>query len=654
MRSTGRRWAVRGVIASAACAAAVAAGHPAAADGDGDSVAAGLPSAREIVAQRFADLTPGRAEALARANGRMRLTGRVHLAGRVFAEAFEVAPGAQVTLASGTTIYSLGDVHIAAPLVMLPPAAPRKAAAGGKVGANGADAIDLIITCAQGDATIDAIIQVGDGGDGESVLVDGTSGQGGDGGDGAGILIDCPGTVTINANLAPGRGGAGGDAHVIGADGAAGENGETVKSACGGKGGKSGNIRILAHKAVFAVDVSGKPTGKIALRPGGEGGLGWAEGGKGGPAAGCFQPGGTGGGATAVGGAAGAGTDALLDVDELEPVDLDAHDVAGFDETESAEGGNGVASGGDGGDAMVCQSAPCPAKGKTGGKGGKGGPAFANGGRGGTGGMIGGGRGVLRIRTPAQAASPPGGGGNADAFGGRGGAGVDGETANAPGKGGAGGAGGLAQAIGGAGGPSRFRSNYRSGVSDDPGPLKGGHGGNVVANGGFGGASGSGGDCCDNPAGRGAAPGTPGKGGKAIARGGAGGVGPKPGDDGSETESPGLAGNKGGKGADCPAFVTDTMTLVSTLAARFAVNQLTPLGMTFTNSATSDVEVQIEVCCDGRSIGRFKFTVPKASLAGPGVGMTAFNLFISSPHESHRISIMIDGKTVKNHYAQVF
>lgn len=633
-------------------AVAVAAdGRPASADGDDVPVAAA--DFRAIVARRFADLRPGDAQALAHAYGRTRLVGRVHLAGRVFAEGFEVAPGAEVTVASGTTICSYGDVRIAAPLRVLPPAEPRRAAAGGPIGANGADAQDLLIQCLNGDTTVDAAIQVGDGADGGSVDVSGTSGLGGNGGHGGGILIDCPGTVTINANLAPGRGGNGGYAHVIGPDGVAGGKGTSVNAACGGKGGKSGDVRIVAGKAVFGVDGSGNPRGRIALRPGGEGGLGWAEGGKGGPAADCFLPGGGGGSATAIGGAAGEGTDALLDVDALEPLDFDAHDVASFDESESAEGGDATASGGDGNDAMVCQSAPCPAKGRAGGRGGKGGRATASGGRGGTGGQIGGGTGVLRTRQQAGAESPPGGGGNADAFGGHGGDGVDGETARAPGKGGAGGAGGASLAVGGQGGSSRLGARFDNPLAGGTGPLKGGHGGNVVSNAGDGGNAGNGGDCCENPGRGGAAPGARGKGGTPTAVAGHGGSGFLPGDVGSVTKTEGLLGKAGVPGKACPAFVTETMTLESDLAKVLKVNVLSPLLMRFTNTAVDAVELEIEVCCDGKPIGHYKFTVPGATVAGPGVGVTVFNLFISSPHSAHHISIMVGAKTVKVHVVKV-
>ena len=494
---------------------------------------------------------------LALAAGPVRVRGRAHLAGRVFAEDFRVEPGAEVTIEAGTAIYSVGDIRIDAPLRGVAAAirGAAKTANPAATGDAGASTPDITFVCEQGDFVQSETILMVDGGAGQSVSLVGTSGQGGPGGKGGGIRIDCPGTVTINANIVPGRGGRGGSADILGAAGQPGRNGKSVRWACGGAGGNSGDVRIVAHKLVFLTDSEGKLKGKIALRPGGVGGEATSRGGAGGDAAALFRRAGHGGDALARGGKAGRSTRAFVQVDELEPSDVDAHDIAGFLETEHADGGAAHAFGGAGGRAIgIYEFTECFPFGFDGGKGGFGGSAVAYGGFGASGGQIGGGSGALRDRAQSAAETPPGKGGDADAHGGQAGAGGIGETASLPGRGGAGGNGGDAIARGGPGGSSSLGERFDQPLAGGQGPLIGGTGGSVTAVAGNGADGGQGGSCCEHPGGRGAPGGAAGAGGTAKAIQGRGGLGFTPGPIGAvNAKTDGADGEPGAKGADCEA-----------------------------------------------------------------------------------------------------
>src|SRR5262249_27425995 len=156
--------------------------------------------------------------------GHLRVRGGDRLSGRIVAESFRVEPGAEVEIEAGTTIYSLGDVRIDAPLREVAPIRPKRSLLPGAVRDAGADVPDLVVICENGDYTQTQILLLVDGGDGACVAGPGTQGLGGAGGKGGGIRIECPGTVTIMANVVPGRGGKGGCADITGRDGAPGAN----------------------------------------------------------------------------------------------------------------------------------------------------------------------------------------------------------------------------------------------------------------------------------------------------------------------------------------------------------------------------------------------------------------------------------------------
>jgi hypothetical protein len=603
----------------------------------------------------FADIDPAELRSRAAANGPMRVTGRVHLSGRIFAEGFRVEPGAVVTAEPGTEIYSHGDIVIDAPIVgatTSPRVALKKAVGGLNVGTNGGDAQGFVATCDAGNVTINQQIQMLDGSPGGNVVVDpGNTGQGGNGGDGGNVHIQCPGKVTISANIAPGRGGDGGFAHVFGKNGGPDEDGETVKSACGGKGGAAGVVVIKAREIEFTLDIAGKAQGKIALRPGGYGGEGLAVGGDGGDASACDQFAGDGGAATARGGAAGPGSGAIVDCKVLTPADFTATDIAGFDASETADGGDANATGGGGGSGTPCDPvAPCPAKGRTAFPAGDGGGAYAFGGAGASAGKIGGGRGTLNKRAPSGAEMTPGAGGKATARGGAGGFGVNGEDGKAPGNGGGGGSGGRAKATGGVGGSSTLGGKNGVPIADDQGPLKGGKGGDVDARAGDSGDSGNGGNCCENPGHAGGLGGPFVPGGKAFAIPGMGGKGHVRGDRGAALSAQnGVDGAKGVDGEHCPAYVNDHTTLESSIPSPVTHGQTFQPTLRFFNTAMSSESLHVEICCDGRKILEFDVVVPAATAQAIGQIVPAFGMFISNPHPHHHISIMIDGKTVAVH-----
>jgi hypothetical protein len=495
---------------------------------------------------------------LARQSGDVRIRGRRHLAGVVAGESVHVEPGAEVTIEAGTVIYAVGDVRIDAPVrgVAPPPIfGPKKIGKGALIGDPGADVPDLVVICEDGNYTQNDIIELADGGEGQCVAGFGTSGQAGPGGKGGGIRIECPGTVTINANVVPGRGGKGGCADITGADGAAGATGQSVRWACGGNGGRSGDVRIVAQRLVFEVDGEGKLKGKIALRPGGVGGDAEAKGGAGGDAADCFFSGGHGGDALARAGNGGRSTRAYVEVEQLEPADVDAHDIAGYLGTERADGGKAVAAGGKGGSAVCVLETmgECPRRGRKGGKGGFGGAALALGGAGFPGGFIGDAHGALSSRQQGAAETPPGWGGPAEAYGGDGGFGNFGETAQTPGRGGNGGNGGDGVSRGGRGASTTLARSFDGLMVGSDGPLSGGDGGSVVAFGGNGGNGGDGGNCCDRPGGKGGARGLGGGFGKAVATPGSAGFGFTNGNVGGVLfELSGIPGVGGQAGAACP------------------------------------------------------------------------------------------------------
>lgn len=542
----------KAVIAAGVVAAALASS-----DGRAQDVRGEEPRTTSAIDDAFAGLDRATLRRLALAAGSVRVRGRAHLAGRVFAEDFRVEPGAEVTIAAGTSIYSVGDIRIDAPLVGVAPPRRRiaKTSNAAARGDAGAATPDITFVCEQGDFLQSETILMADGGEGECVSIMGTSGQGGPGGKGGGIRIECPGTVTILANVVPGRGGRGGCADVVGNAGAAGRSGQSVRSACGGAGGNSGDVRIVAHKLVFETDSEGKLKGKIALRPGGVGGDANAHGGDGGDAPALFRRGGHGGDAIAKAGRAGRSTRAFVQVDVLEPSDVDAHDIAGFLETEHADGGAARATGGKGGSAIgIYEFTECFLFGSDGGKGGFGGSAVAYGGFGASGGQIGGGSGALRDRAQSAAETPPGNGGDAEARGGDAGRGGIGETAAFPGRGGAGGNGGDATARGGPGGSSSLGERFDQPLAGGEGPLTGGAGGSVTAVAGNGADSGAGGSCCEHPGGRGAPGGAASAGGVAKTIQGRGGLGFTSGPIGSvNAQTSGVGGASGAKGDDCPA-----------------------------------------------------------------------------------------------------
>jgi hypothetical protein len=612
----------------------------------------------------FADLTDEELVSRAVAAGPLRIRAGEHVSGRIFAQGIRFEGEGPVTVEPGTEIFSHGDIVVDAPIVGRRTTSVfqlKKGGPGAPVGANGAAGQGLVLTCDQsGNVIVNQPIQLADGEPGGDVTVDGPSGQGGNGGEGGSVHIVCPNKVTISANVAPGRGGRGGFAHVTGRDGGADQDGETVKSACGGKGGVSGTVEVRAREIEFTTDVDGKAEGKIALRAGGEGGEAIARGGAGGAPTLCDKHAGDGGAATARGGAAGIGSMAVVESKVLLPEHFVAKDFSGYDEAESSDGGDAYAYGGKGHDGMTCLATGCPDKGRTAAAAGDGGSAFAFGGLGATAGKIGGGRGVLNKRAQAGAEMPPGEGGRAVSRGGVGGIAGNGEDAKNPGNGGRGGRGGLARATGGGGGSSTLGQKKGVPLADNQGPLKGGNGGVADALGGDSGNSGNGGDCCENPAHSGGLGGIFVRGGKGFAIGGNGGRGHVRGDRGGTIVGDGVDGIKGVDGEACPAYVTDDVDLVSSLQPNAIQKVPFPLHMTFRNRGTVGVPLHVEICCDGRKIGEFDIVVPAAVGEILGTISPSFSLTIGGRHMGHRISIMVrlsdtaPSETVKNHRVNVY
>jgi hypothetical protein len=635
------------VIAAALAPAAVRA------DGDDAALEEQIESdrTRAIVASHFADMTPAERRERARQTGHVRITGAQRLSGRIIAESFTVERGAVATIEPGTVIWSAGDIRIDGPVVPPPkPAtppvltvAPKKAAAGGPKGADGTNAEAILFSGATYSVT--APLLLADGGDGQSINVMGTSGQGGKGGLGGGIIIQCTEQVTISENVVPGRGGRGGDARVTGNAGGPGAPGETVKSACGGKGGKSGDVRITAPKVVYTFDqvMTMEPGGRIGLRPGGRGGDAVATGGAGGDADVCYVRGGSGGGAFAIGGAAGASTKALVECKVLEQAEFDAHDLASFDPSESPDGGSATATGGNAGKALPCLSEGCPVVGRIGGAGGRGGNARATGGKGASGGQIGGGKGILRKRPQSGAEASPGAGGHATATGGRGANASDGEDGKFPGAGGAGGDGGHATSIGGDGGSSRLGKKFGQPLAGGQGPLQGGPGGNATSTSGSGGNGANGGNCCNRSGGAGGAAGAKGDAGLDLALEGNGGFGFIPGVDGTPTEIPGNDGTKGVRGEGCPGILDPFVSLTGTLPGPLFVAQNSTLSLYFRNTGEAR-HLKVEVCCDGRIFYTFFVDIAAGTDIAPVTTPWVGFLHIDAPHDVHHISVMVNGK----------
>jgi hypothetical protein len=606
---------------------------------------------RAMVEEHFNDLTPEQRREVARQTGHVRVTTAQHLSGRIIAESFTVERGAVLTLEPGTVIWATGDIRIDGPIVAPKPATlpalagPEKFAKGGLLGANGADAQNVIFSGATYSVTQPT--QLGDGGDGQSVNGTAQSGQGGNGGKGGGIIIQCTDTATISANLIPGRGGRGGDATISGANGAAGAAGGDVNAACGGRGGKSGDVRITAPTVVFTLDpvMTGRAAGRIGLRPGGSGGDAIANGGNGGDSVVCFTKGGKGGSAQALGGAAGLSTKALVECKVLEQPEFDAHDIASFEPSESPDGGKATASGGNGGKGDSCDSSNCPSVGRGGGTGGRGGDAVAKGGNGGSGGQIAGGHGVLRTRKQAAAEGAPGNGGRAMASGGLGADGMFGETAQAPGAGGRGGAGGGATSVGGHGGSSQLGRKFGQPLAGGQGPLTGGAGGNATSSSGSGGAGADGGDCCQHSGGFGAAGGKGGAAGAINAIRGIGGFGFTQGPNGTASATLGKKGPDGVKGADCPGIVNEFITVTGTLPNPLFVGKNSLLSLDFDNTGSAQ-HLKIEVCCDGKIFYTYFVDVAAGTPTLPAMTPSEAFLHIDSPHAAHHISIMVNGKLV--------
>lgn len=619
--------------------------------------------ARILRHRLFEDLAPEELTKRALAVGPMHVRGRVHLSGRIFAQGFHVEEGAEVTFEPGLEIYSEGDVVIDAPMTSkrtAPAFELKSGAGGGPVGANGGDALGFSVSCAQGDTIVNQPIQVLDGDPGIGVTVNtGSSGTGGNGGKGGDVHVECQqGKVTISANIAPGRGGDGGFADVTGADGAPGADGQTVDAACGGDGGASGIVVIRAPEIDFTTDVNGKAQGKIALRPGGFGGIATAHGGKGGPTPDCTQNAGNGGDAIAIGGVNGPGTQALVEAPIIMPATFGAADISGFDESEWGAGGDASAYGGDGGLGASCVSpSGCPSIGRSAGKAGAGGNATATGGIGMSAGQIGGGKGALRKRKQSAAETPPGDGGHALARGGAAGVAGNGESAMAPGSGGTGGQGGKATATGGMGGSSTLGHKPGTPLAGGQGPLTGAAGGDADARGGDGGDSGNGGDCCNNPGGGGGAGGPATKGGKAVAVGGRGGHGHKTGPKGASIKVNGAAGAAGNNGAGCPlppvtvtTGVTMDASLENSTISLSGTDKNAHLNALFTNTNATDTEVTIEICCDNGKIiyGPKTITIPGTTPLGSGTFNFAFFVFPpSQPENGREITIKINLKLVK-------
>jgi len=629
------------------------------------SSASGLPRVLRIGANghltrvaAFADLSDGELLRRAAIAGPLNVRSGEHLSGRVFAEGVHFVGAGPVTVEPGTVIFSHGDIVIDAPIVAMrtTPDVPRKNAAVG--GGDGADGRGLVLTCDQaGDVVVNQPIQLEDGVAGGAVTVTGPNGRGGDGGDGGGVHIVCPNKVTISANIAPGRGGDGGSADVTGHDGAADQNGETVKSACGGKGGAGGVVEIRAKEIEFTKNVDGKADGRIALRPGGNGGNARAQGGNAGPTTDCTELAPDGGDATARGGAAGPGSGVVVEATKtLTPAEFKATDISGFDATESANGGTAKAYGGKGADGLTCVVQGCPSKGRSAGPAGDGGDAFAYGGTGGTGAKIGGGKGVLRKRAASGAEAPPGRGGDAVAVGGTGGVAGNGEDAKAPGNGGGGGHGGMAKAFGGMGGSSTLGQKAGVPLADNQGPLKGGPGGDADATGGDSGNSGNGGNCCENSAHSGGRGGYAVGGGKGRATGGPGGKGHVKGDKGAQTANDGKSGAKGVNGEDCPAYVNADCYVTSYV--QNPATHLVPFEAwaQFFNTSPDAKSVLLEFCCDGRKIAgcSFNLVIPGGSTVAPGTLKQQCFIVIKNPHPGHHISIMVNGKVIAVHVINVF
>jgi hypothetical protein len=447
---------------------------------------------------------------------------RAHLSGRIVTSRFVVEPGAEVTIEPGTVIYVAGDMTIAAPITMTPPAARRAKAETGTAGANVEDAA---ILCA-GDGTIESELIGAAGGAGQDVSVF-KAGRGGAGGKGGGFAIACQGPLTISGTIAPGRGGKGGNALVAGEAGTDFAIDGGSASAEAGDGGDAGDVKIAAPSVAFT-----NPGGSIDLADGGAGGNALATGGGGQPSE---ARGGNGGNATAKGGDAGKGTSASVRLlGKGGTVTGQARTM--MSSSLGAPGGGANALEGDGASALGRFPNGCPGKGLAGGPGGRSGSATATGGKGAQ-------APILTVKGgPATPASEglPGKGGNANAgFDGMSaGNGGVGQAAKQPGRGGNGGDSGKVRATGGAGGGAKT--------------VTGGAGGDASASEPLAGNGGNGGDCCDNPGGRGAAGGDVGRVGRGQVVAGKGGRGAPDGPDGNVDFHDAGPSVSGARGADCP------------------------------------------------------------------------------------------------------
>jgi hypothetical protein len=607
--------------------------------------------AEHFVRRRIPGLTPQERDERATRAGALHIRGRTRLAGTVFATHVHVERGAEVLTDGDLVIYSTGGIVIDAPIGGSATVERRKAM---KVpppgtGANGADGADITMIDTAGDIAINADVSGNAGTAGESVNVAGPFGRGGHGGRGGDVTIWAKkkgATVTVSATIACARGGGGGKAVVTGANGDAGQTGQSAE-AIGGDAGAGGAVNISATNVVFLA-----PQGVVAWPSSATGGDAGATGGKGGDVAVCFAPrAGAGGSARATGGDGGRGSDVRITATTIAPDPSVPGGASAFVNTgQTGAGGYAEAFAGAGGVGPDTCPSSCSSAGRTGSDGAPSGSALGRGGNGANSSrvIING----LSPKTHVVAEQEGGDGGLGAAYPASGRAGAVGEEAARPGLGGRGGDVGRVSAFGGKGGACRvgLRVTGDASFGGDGGAARIGDDGAPAVKSGDGGF---GGRCCANQGGYylGGTGGTAGKVGPEVATPGKGGKAKSaklgaPGLDGAVAVRHSDAGARGLVGADCPAVVGDVTMSDATLTDPLHVNVNAPLRLEFTNRG-AQVTLALEVCCDGRPIGHFQFVVGGGSPGLPFIAVFLANLYISEKHAGHHISVMINGKTVK-------
>ncbi|MCE9637404.1 MAG: hypothetical protein K8T90_16995 [Planctomycetes bacterium] len=548
----------------------------------------------------------------ARRRGAMRLTGRTHLSGRIIVNGFRVEPGAEVTLEPGTTIVSVGDLRIDAPLRT---ATTRRARLRpGKAG----KVKPLSLLCIDGGIVVTEEARAADGVDGASVdEANSATARGGDGTAGQSIVAKCTGTITLQQDLVPGAGGHGGSATCHGEGGTVGRNGGKA-TAVAGDAGDAGSVTIEAGGLVST-------GGRIVLRWGRPGGAALATGGDGGAAESAHAgSAGDGGAATATGGDAGKPTRAAVTiVTASAPTGFVLDTVFSVEPNALISAFTGAYGGAGGSVPAASGGSECAARGRKGADGGSSGAAKAVGCSGADAAQATIAFVPRRGTKPALVLSGAGAasdGGDATANTGTPRAGGAGETAKSPGYGGAGGGVGATVSVGGRGGDRLAGALGLGGAS-----TRGGNGGTAVSRPKNGADGGAGGSCCGVAAHRSGAPGgTYGVVRRPTATGGKGGKGDPIGVDGVEMVDAAQNGKAGARGQGCEKTPTVTVSDLDINLGSVPKGQETSDTLTITNGTGASVTVNVA----GLS-GDF-FAFPKGDVVIPAGETVTITVGLSS------------------------